>query len=599
MAAVGCTEDNSSMDSEDKTENGSLNIAEVCKKNGVNHSLNSAPVLDVKATKSKKVVRINGTGKFSIATPSIPSLRSRRDRLVPDLWKKTKKVTVLDSKDGNFYDKLGKTNCAVKSEPVKNSSQEKSSGVVGSGTCCQLLSNKKVVSECCTKNQNGTSGRTSSCTPTSSCASDTKTSCTSNTKTSSCTSNPKTNSCTSDTKTHSCTSDTKTSYTSNTKTNCTSDTKSSSCTSDTKSSSASGSSTAVKTENGIGLGISKSGSLPCGPLSIASGIECRLNARVPCHNSNGINFVFRHQSPTALTSSPLASLWRTNSSELTTPDTSRSSTPLPLFGGLSPFCVGPGGGDDIKTQEKVEEKPVLIECKWSKCGASLDPATLMDHIKQTHVESQTGNETFVCLWEKCKVYNKTSCSLSWLDRHILCHSGNKPFRCIVEGCDLRFPSQHTLERHVNNHFNTQPPPSARAVRSRDDTPTKICRKKRLKRKRPAQVKTGDFFDSGMMDIIRQDMIKLTKKTQIDVNSGSNSVTFQSTVIGRRTDESGKTHLLLHYTPEDVLPDSWIPESQVDKSGVQSIPISNLPRDSVLNLDQSLYRTHRFRKHRRK
>lgn len=43
------------------------------------------------------------------------------------------------------------------------------------------------------------------------------------------------------------------------------------------------------------------------------------------------------------------------------------------------------------------------------------------------------------------------------------------------------------------------------------------------------VKTGDFFDSGMMDILRQDMIKLTKKTQIDVNSGSNSVTFQSTV----------------------------------------------------------------------
>lgn len=100
MAAVGCTEDNSSMDSEDKTENGSLNIAEICKKNGVNHSLNSAPVLDAKATKSKKVVRINGTGKFSIATPSIPSLRSRRDRLVPDLWKKTKKVTVVDSKDG-------------------------------------------------------------------------------------------------------------------------------------------------------------------------------------------------------------------------------------------------------------------------------------------------------------------------------------------------------------------------------------------------------------------------------------------------------------------------------------------------------------------
>jgi hypothetical protein len=39
------------------------------------------------------------------------------------------------------------------------------------------------------------------------------------------------------------------------------------------------------------------------------------------------------------------------------------------------------------------------------------------------------------------VYARTSCSRSWLERHVLSHGGNKPFRCIVDGCGQRFSSQ--------------------------------------------------------------------------------------------------------------------------------------------------------------
>lgn len=37
-------------------------------------------------------------------------------------------------------------------------------------------------------------------------------------------------------------------------------------------------------------------------------------------------------------------------------------------------------------------------------------------------------QVFVCLWKGCKVYNTPSTSQSWLQRHMLSHSGDKPFK---------------------------------------------------------------------------------------------------------------------------------------------------------------------------
>lgn len=38
------------------------------------------------------------------------------------------------------------------------------------------------------------------------------------------------------------------------------------------------------------------------------------------------------------------------------------------------------------------------------------------------------SQVFVCLWKGCKVYNTPSTSQSWLQRHMLTHSGDKPFK---------------------------------------------------------------------------------------------------------------------------------------------------------------------------
>lgn len=62
-----------------------------------------------------------------------------------------------------------------------------------------------------------------------------------------------------------------------------------------------------------------------------------------------------------------------------------------------------------------------------------------------HVISQASSEHYVCLWVGCKVHGRTSCSRSWLERHVLGHAGNKPFRCIVDGCGCRFNSQVSIK----------------------------------------------------------------------------------------------------------------------------------------------------------
>lgn len=272
-----------------------------------------------------------------------------------------------------------------------------------------------------------------------------------------------------------------------------------------------------------------------------------------------------------------------------TPDTSGSCTPVSC--GTAP---SPGGKD-------TPCKDIPTECQWKDCDKTLENQEIMDHIRTCHVLPQSKNETFVCLWIGCKVYDKKSCSKSWLDRHILSHSGDKPFRCIVAGCGARFTSQNMLERHVNSHFTAQEQqtPNQKSLKGREDTPTKLLKRKRLKKRKANRVKTEDYFDTGIMESIQEQLNAITSRTEIDINGSLSTITFHSTVIARRTEESGKTRVLLHWTPEDILQDEWVLESQVTSLQTLSIPVHQLPRESVTSLHPSLYNQHRYRKHRRK
>jgi len=77
---------------------------------------------------------------------------------------------------------------------------------------------------------------------------------------------------------------------------------------------------------------------------------------------------------------------------------------------------------------------------FTYCSAPVQQ-TAVRVLQAKHVTPQVSCENYVCLWVGCKVYARTSCSRSWLERHVLSHGGNKPFRCIVDGCGQRFSSQ--------------------------------------------------------------------------------------------------------------------------------------------------------------
>jgi len=137
-----------------------------------------------------------------------------------------------------------------------------------------------------------------------------------------------------------------------------------------------------------------------------------------------------------------------------------------------------------------------VQCKWYKCDCEIASDMLLEHIRIKHVATQlqfsdnnevnAKEQSFVCLWNGCKVYNRPSCLLTWLERHIVSHLGDKPYCCIVAGCGSRFASQVMLERHVNGHFSGTCSASLALSRSlrKDDSVVKLTRKRKPRSARP-------------------------------------------------------------------------------------------------------------------
>jgi len=133
-----------------------------------------------------------------------------------------------------------------------------------------------------------------------------------------------------------------------------------------------------------------------------------------------------------------------------------------------------------------------VQCKWYRCGCEIASDVLLEHIRIKHVATQLRfsnhdeEQSFVCLWNGCKVYNRPSCLLTWLERHIVSHLGDKPYCCIVAGCGGRFASQIMLERHVNGHFAGTCSTSLTVSRSlrKSESVFKLTRKRKPQSARP-------------------------------------------------------------------------------------------------------------------
>ncbi|XP_067860839.1 zinc finger protein AEBP2 isoform X2 [Heptranchias perlo] len=238
-------------------------------------------------------------------------------------------------------------------------------------------------------------------------------------------------------------------------------------------------------------------------------------------------------------------------------------------------------------------KNITYNCCWDQCQTSFSSSPdLADHIRSIHVDGQRGG-VFVCLWKGCKVYNTPSTSQSWLQRHMLTHSGDKPFKCVVGGCTASFASQGGLARHVPTHFSQQN--SAKVTsqpKVKEESPSKAVmnKRRRLKNKRRRSLpRPHDFFDAQTMDAIRHRAICFNLSTHIESHGNGHSVVFHSTVIARRREDSGKVKVLLHWTPEDILPDVWVNENDRSQLRTKTVHLSKLPQDAALLLDPNIYR----------
>ncbi|XP_028811222.1 zinc finger protein AEBP2-like [Denticeps clupeoides] len=232
-------------------------------------------------------------------------------------------------------------------------------------------------------------------------------------------------------------------------------------------------------------------------------------------------------------------------------------------------------------------------CCWDQCHLlSTTSPDLAEHIRSVHVDGQHGG-VFVCLWKGCKVYNTPSTSQSWLQRHMLSHSGDKPFKCVVGGCNATFASQGGLARHVPTHFSQQNSSKLSSqTKLSQESPSKAGLNKRRKvktKRRRSLPRPHDFFDAQTMDAIRHRAICLNLATHIESLGNGHSVVFHSTVIARRKEDSGKVKLLLHWSPEDILPDVWVNEGDRGQLKTKVVHLSQLPQDTAVLLDPNIYR----------
>ncbi|XP_040291372.1 zinc finger protein AEBP2 isoform X1 [Bufo bufo] len=255
-------------------------------------------------------------------------------------------------------------------------------------------------------------------------------------------------------------------------------------------------------------------------------------------------------------------------------------------------------------------KSLSYACCWDQCQACFSSSPdLAEHIRTIHVDGQRGG-VFICFWKGCKVYNTPSTSQSWLQRHMLTHSGDKPFKCVVGGCNASFASQGGLARHVPTHFSQQNSSKVSGHhKSKEESPSKagLNRRRKLKNKRkrsltaglgstpytsaPVQMKARphDFFDAQTLDAIRHRAICFNLSAQIESLGNGHSVVFHSTVIAKRKEDSGKIKLLLHWTPEDILPDVWVNETDCHQLKTKVVHLSKLPKDTAHLLDPNIYR----------
>ncbi|XP_031150233.1 zinc finger protein GLIS1 isoform X1 [Sander lucioperca] len=95
-------------------------------------------------------------------------------------------------------------------------------------------------------------------------------------------------------------------------------------------------------------------------------------------------------------------------------------------------------------------------CHWIDCSATYSSQEeLVRHIEKVHIDQRKGEE-FSCFWTGCVRRHKPFNARYKLLIHMRVHSGEKPNKCMFEGCSKAFSRLENLKIHLRSHTGEKP-----------------------------------------------------------------------------------------------------------------------------------------------
>ena len=130
--------------------------------------------------------------------------------------------------------------------------------------------------------------------------------------------------------------------------------------------------------------------------------------------------------------------------------------PLSTGTSSSSSISGGSGGEPREhgSTEEGEEGGGPQVCLWDECNLEFPSlSSLVVHLDRGHTAAMV---TYRCLWKGCQREMKPFDARYKLITHLRCHTGEKPYKCDVQGCSRSFSRLENLKLHVRTHTGEKP-----------------------------------------------------------------------------------------------------------------------------------------------